>query len=108
MLLSECNVNSSLSGNCLFLCLLKWQFKAGYAQVSGIESRYRRDDGHTGLTKSMLSNADSDSIDLMMVKNPVNQILLSHHGLIVTSDGASIAAVVSEAAVAFNQGSVRV
>jgi hypothetical protein len=32
MLLSECNVSSSLSGKCLFLCLLKWQFKAGYAQ----------------------------------------------------------------------------
>jgi len=55
-----------------------------------------------------LSNAISDSIDLMMVKNPVNQIPLSHDGLILTSDRASIAAVVSEAAVAINQGLVSV
>ena len=54
-----------------------------------------------------MSNAISDSIDLMMVKNPVNQIPLSHDGLILTSDRASIAAVVSEAAVAINQGSVQ-
>jgi hypothetical protein len=39
-------------------------------------------------------------LDLMMVKSPVNQIPLSHDGLILTSDRASIAAVVSEAAVA--------
>jgi len=34
----------------------------------------------------------------------VNQIPLFHNGLILTSDRASIAAVVSEAAVAINQG----
>ena len=37
----------------------------------------------------------------------MNQIPLSHDGLILTSDRASIAAVVSEAAVAINQGSVQ-
>jgi hypothetical protein len=68
--------------------------------VSGIESRYRRDDGHTGLTKMRIL--------IPVNQTPVNQIPLSHDGLILTSDRASIAAVVSEAAVAINQGSVSV
>lgn len=72
----------------------------------GIESRYGMDDGHTGLTKSMLSNAGSDSINSMMVKeSSESDSCFPWWADPDIWSRASVAAVVSEAA-AIIQGSL--